>query len=175
MDASKISVACNYWKNCMNILNIKYIQGGVYQHQEGCCKRWELNQMHAFFNWIFYWYYLKSLCNSMWSAAPLFQPKNSVKITITKSDINKDYSLLDLKNFAFQFLGIFYLVLAVLLVGTNIWKNEEQTPKKKGETIDCVQIIDQGIGTWKMRCRDYICLIPSMSKEHQILYFDDCQ
>ena len=102
----------------------------------------------------------------MWSAAPLFQPKNSLKITITKSDINRDnylisfakYSLLDLKNFAFQFLGIFFLALAALLVGTNRGRNEVENLKKHGESIDCVQIMegrgfkchlvtDQGIGT----------------------------
>jgi hypothetical protein len=66
------------------------------------------------------------------------------------------YILLDLSYFAFQFLGIFFLALVVLLVGTNRERKEEL--KKPGESVDCVQIkegrgfkchllTDQGIGT----------------------------
>jgi hypothetical protein len=68
------------------------------------------------------------------------------------------YSLFDLGHFAFQFLGIFYLALAVLLVGTNVGRNGKDNLKKPGESVDCVQIMegrgfkchlvtDQGIGT----------------------------
>ena len=52
------------------------------------------------------------------------------------------YSLFGLSNFAFQFLGIFYLALAVLLVWTNMGRNKEDNLKKPGESIDCIQIMD---------------------------------
>ena len=68
------------------------------------------------------------------------------------------YSLFDLSHFSFQFLGIFYLALAVLLVWTNMGRNEKDNLQKQGKSMDCVQIMegrgfkchlvtDQGIGT----------------------------
>jgi hypothetical protein len=136
-------------------------------HQEGCYKRWEpLTKCMPFFIGNIQ----KASVIPCGLKLPYFNPKTLEKNTINESDINKDYylipfakySLLDLKNFIFQFLGIFYLALAVLLVLTNIGRNGNQNLKKPGESIDCVQIVegrgvkchlvtDQGIGKMKFR------------------------